>query len=81
VLAVGLVLLILLTMRVASTGAVQMVTGGWPAGVGIVLRADALGLSFAIVSQLVLLAAAAHVRFPARGPGPSPACSPSSPLG
>ena len=64
VLVAGLVLLVLLTVRVASTGAVQVVTGGWPAGVGIVLRADALGLAFAIVSQLVLLAAAVHEAVP-----------------
>jgi multicomponent Na+:H+ antiporter subunit D len=64
VLAVGLVLLVVLTIRVASAGPVQLVTGGWPAGVGIVLRADALGAAFAVVSQLVLLAAAAHEAIP-----------------
>jgi multicomponent Na+:H+ antiporter subunit D len=64
VLAVGLVLLIVLTLRVASAGPVQMVTGGWPAGVGIVLRADALGVAFAVVSQLVLLGAAAYEAIP-----------------
>jgi multicomponent Na+:H+ antiporter subunit D len=64
VLAAGLVLLVILTLRVAATGPVQMVTGGWPAGVGIVLRADALGVAFAVVSQLVLLTAAAHEAIP-----------------
>jgi multicomponent Na+:H+ antiporter subunit D len=64
VLAAGLVLLVMLTIRVASAGPVQLVTGGWPAGVGIVLRADALGAAFAVVSQLVLLAATAHEAIP-----------------
>jgi multicomponent Na+:H+ antiporter subunit D len=31
------------------------VTGGWPDGVGITLRADALGIAFAIVSMFVML--------------------------
>ncbi|WP_345363578.1 complex I subunit 5 family protein [Saccharopolyspora cebuensis] len=39
----------------APPGAGHVVTGGWPAGVGIVLRADALGLSFALLAILVLL--------------------------
>ncbi|HXH84444.1 MAG TPA: proton-conducting transporter membrane subunit [Candidatus Tectomicrobia bacterium] len=34
-----------------------VVTGGWPAGVGITLRTDALGLAFAIVSVASLLGA------------------------
>jgi multicomponent Na+:H+ antiporter subunit D len=63
-LVAGLVLLVLLTVRVVSTGPVRMVTGGWPAGVGIALHADVLGLAFAVVSQLVLLAAAAYEAIP-----------------
>jgi multicomponent Na+:H+ antiporter subunit D len=39
---------------------VVVVTGGWPAGVGITLRADALGLAFALVSVAVLLATLAY---------------------
>ncbi|WP_301336577.1 proton-conducting transporter transmembrane domain-containing protein, partial [Mycobacterium asiaticum] len=35
-------------------------TGGWPAGIGIVLRADALGGVFALVSLVVLIAALAN---------------------
>lgn len=35
----------------------EVVTGGWPAGVGIVLRADALGVTFAFFSSAVLLVA------------------------
>ncbi|CCH88430.1 Na(+)/H(+) antiporter subunit D [Modestobacter italicus] len=64
VLVVELVLLVVLTVRVASAGPVQMVTGGWPAGVGIVLRADALGAAFAVVSSVVLLAAAMYEAIP-----------------
>jgi multicomponent Na+:H+ antiporter subunit D len=45
---------------VLAGGSRQVVTGGWPAGVGIVLRADALGVAFALLSMLVLLAAAVH---------------------
>ncbi len=37
-------------------GPVQMVTGGWAPGVGISLRADMLGITFAILSTSVLLA-------------------------
>ncbi|MDQ3636560.1 MAG: oxidoreductase, partial [Actinomycetota bacterium] len=36
--------LVLLGWRVLSTGPVEVVAGGWPAGVGIVLRADVLGV-------------------------------------
>ena len=56
-LAVNLGELVVLAVQVVATGPRQLVTGGWPAGVGIVLRTDALGLSFAVASSLVLLAA------------------------
>lgn len=46
-----------LAASVASRGPLQMTTGGWPAGLGITLRADALGVTFLIVSLAVLLAA------------------------
>jgi multicomponent Na+:H+ antiporter subunit D len=59
-LAATLGALAVLTVRVVSAGPQQTVTGGWPAGIGIVLRADALGVTFALVSILVLLAASAH---------------------
>jgi multicomponent Na+:H+ antiporter subunit D len=59
-LAATLGALAVLAVRVISAGPQQTVTGGWPAGTGIVLRADALGVTFALVSVLVLLAASAH---------------------
>lgn len=52
-LAGGVVLLgslALLAARVATTGPAQVVTGGWPAGLGIRLQADALGVIFALTS-------------------------------
>ena len=56
-LAAGLASLVALMVTVLRTGPVQTIAGGWPVGVGITLRADALGGLFAIVSILVLLAA------------------------
>ena len=53
----GFVSLSLLAIRVLGDGPVEMVAGGWPAGVGITLRADALGISFALISCAVILAA------------------------
>jgi multicomponent Na+:H+ antiporter subunit D len=41
--------------RVLHEGPVEVVTGGWPEGVGIVLRADVLGIVFAAVSVGVIL--------------------------
>ena len=38
----------------------SVTTGDWPAGVGITLRADALGVLFALLSSLALLAATVH---------------------
>ncbi len=46
--------LAVITMR---DGPVQTVAGGWPQGIGITLRADALGLTFAVLSVSVLLVA------------------------
>ena len=54
---VASVLLLLETLR---GGPVETVAGGWPEGVGITLRADVLGASFAAVSLAVLLAAFVH---------------------
>ena len=48
-LGASLVSVVLLTLRVLREGPVETVTGGWPAGVGIVLRADVLGATFAAV--------------------------------
>ena len=49
-----------LIVLATGTGTREMVIGGWPAGAGIVLRADALGILFALLSVLVVLAAVAH---------------------
>lgn len=56
----GLVVLGVLATEVLSRGTQEVVTGGWASGVGIVLRADALGVAFAFLSVLVLLAATVH---------------------
>ena len=53
-------LLVVLAFRVAADGSVGVVAGGWPAGVGIRLSADALGVVMALVSLGVLLAALVH---------------------
>ena len=60
VLAATLALLGVLTAQVLAGGSRQVITGGWPAGVGIVLHADVLGVVFALLSVLVLLVATAH---------------------
>src|SRR6185369_7389706 len=57
---VPLVLLAVLMAGVLADGSRDVVTGRWPEGVGIVLRADTLGVAFALLSVLVLLAATAH---------------------
>lgn len=44
-----------LAVEVHRVGVVTVVTGDWPAGVGIVLSPDALGISFALLSTGVLL--------------------------
>lgn len=49
-----------LTVTTIADGPRAVVAGDWPAGVGIVLRADALGAVFALLSLAVLLAALAH---------------------
>ncbi len=56
-LAAGLGATCWLGTEVLRDGAVETVAGNWPSGVGITLRADALGLLFALVSLGVLLAA------------------------
>jgi len=54
-LAASLAALVWLALVVLRTGAVETVAGGWPEGVGITLRADALGVTFAGVSVIVVL--------------------------
>lgn len=56
-LAAGLAALIWLTSTVLREGPIATIAGGWPIGVGIALRADALGVLFAILSLGVLLVA------------------------
>ena len=54
-LAASLAALVWLAVVVLRTGAVETVAGGWPEGIGIALRADALGVTFAGVSVAVVL--------------------------
>ena len=49
-----------LTVSVLDNGPVSATTGGWPRGVGITLRADALGVLFALTSSFVVLMAMVH---------------------
>ena len=58
--AANLVLLALLTADVLDGGPVSETAGDWPAGVGITLRADALGVLFALLSSAAILAALIH---------------------
>jgi multicomponent Na+:H+ antiporter subunit D len=59
-LAANLVALVALAASVLPDGSVTATTGNWPAGVGIALRADALGVLFALLSSLALLASTVH---------------------
>ena len=54
-LGASLVSLGFLISEVLREGSVEVVSGGWPIGVGISLRADALGVTFAAVSVGVIL--------------------------
>ncbi len=55
-LGLGFACVLVLTSVVLRNGPVETVAGGWPEGVGITLRADALGVTFAAVSVGVILA-------------------------
>lgn len=46
--------------QVLTNGPVEVTTGNWPLGVGITLRADALGVTFALLSVAMLTAAVLH---------------------
>ena len=48
-------------MSVAADGPLVATTGNWPAGVGITLRADALGVLFAVFLMSVAMGGAAQV--------------------
>jgi multicomponent Na+:H+ antiporter subunit D len=54
-LGMGFLSLVLLAFAVLRHGPVEMTAGGWPRGIGITLRADALGVAFALVSVGVVL--------------------------
>ena len=60
VLAATVAALVVLAVVVLAEGTIVITTGGWPAGVGITLRADALGVLFALLSAFVILCATAH---------------------
>jgi multicomponent Na+:H+ antiporter subunit D len=60
ILAANLGALAALAVAVLPDGSVVVTTGNWPAGVGITLRADALGVLFALLSSLALIAATLH---------------------
>jgi multicomponent Na+:H+ antiporter subunit D len=53
----GLAAMARLTLEVVANGSLEMVAGNWPAGIGITLRADALGVAFAMTAIAVLLVA------------------------
>lgn len=49
-----------LTRVVLDAGNLEVVAGNWPPGIGITLRADSLGVVFAMTSALVILVAYAY---------------------
>jgi multicomponent Na+:H+ antiporter subunit D len=55
-LGAGILSLVWLTSVVLREGTVETTAGGWPENIGITLRADALGVTFALVSVGVILA-------------------------
>jgi multicomponent Na+:H+ antiporter subunit D len=56
-LGLGLVANLVLARDVLNNGSIEMVAGNWPAGLGITLRADALGVAFALTASTVILVA------------------------
>lgn len=58
--AISLASLAGLAFQVAASGPVTLTTGRWPVGVGISMRADALGLLFAALCLSMLTAAVVH---------------------
>jgi multicomponent Na+:H+ antiporter subunit D len=59
-LAATLAAITALAVRVWMDGPLESVTGGWPTGVGITLRADALSVLFALLTTAVLVVCLAH---------------------
>jgi multicomponent Na+:H+ antiporter subunit D len=55
-LGAGILSLVWLASVVLREGTVETTAGGWPENIGITLRADALGVTFALVSVEVILA-------------------------
>lgn len=62
-LAATLVALAAVGTQVLTSGPIAMTTGSWPLGVGITVRADALGVTFALLSVAMLTAAVVHEAF------------------
>lgn len=56
-LGAGLVANLVLARAVLTGGSQEMVAGNWPEGVGITLRADALGVAFALTASAVIFVA------------------------
>src|ERR671920_1388003 len=54
-LGAGFLSLVWLCSVVLREGTIEATVGGWPENVGITLRADALGVTFALVSVGVIL--------------------------
>lgn len=57
ILAGGLVATAILARQVLEHGALEMVAGNWSRGVGITMRADTLGVAFALTASAVLFVA------------------------
>ena len=55
-----LVAIAIVAAEVLANGPIVVTTGNWPLGVGITLRADALGVTFALLSVAMLTAAVVH---------------------
>jgi multicomponent Na+:H+ antiporter subunit D len=56
-LVIGTLAIVELTRVVLVLGKLEVVAGNWPPGIGITLRADLLGMVFALTSSLVILIA------------------------
>jgi multicomponent Na+:H+ antiporter subunit D len=54
------ILVLAVAREVLTAGTISFTTGNWPVGVGIALRADALGVTFALLSIAMLCAALVH---------------------
>ncbi|MBK8905009.1 MAG: oxidoreductase [Anaerolineaceae bacterium] len=62
-LSAALIATLWLATAVWTQGPVEMITGGWPAEIGIRLRADALGVTFALLANGLLLLALVYESF------------------